>query len=170
MMLPLAARVVPDKFPNVVRGDREDEGVFARFQQMDEHLEELVVLFNEPRCILAPESLRFVHGAPFEPSCLHLGGVLVERAQILDGRLEFLHQECNVVGNVFVVEFVLLQDRQLLEHFGLNHGHAVLLDHGRILGLFDHVAEDGQDDAGHLILDRVVQYVAQDGNDLVSAS
>ncbi len=64
---------------------------------------------------------------------------------------------------------MLLQNRQLLQYFGLNHRYAVLLDHGSVFGLLNHIAEDCQNDARHLVLDGIVQDVTQNRNDLVPA-
>jgi hypothetical protein len=56
----------------------------------------------------------------------------------------------------------------LLQDFSLDHGDTILLNHGRVFRLLDHIAKDGQNDARDLILDAIVQNVTQNGNDFVS--
>ena len=50
-----------DVFSEVERGHAEDERVLAGLQQLDQHLEDLVVLLVEPVGILAPELFRTVN-------------------------------------------------------------------------------------------------------------
>ncbi len=76
--IPFAARIVPDKFTDIVGGNGEDERITTSLQQVDEHLKELVILLDESRCILTPETLRFVDGAPLEAASLDLSGVFVK--------------------------------------------------------------------------------------------
>ena len=50
-----------DVFSEVERGHAEDERIMAGLQQLDQHLEDLVVLLVEPVGILAPELFRTVN-------------------------------------------------------------------------------------------------------------
>ena len=47
---------------------------------VENSLEELVVLFVESRCILAPEFLRLVHRRPFQTARFDLARVFIKRA------------------------------------------------------------------------------------------
>jgi len=74
----LAARVVSHELADVVRGNGQHQRVSARLQQVDQHLEQLVVLLDETRSVLAPKTLRFVDRTPLQSAGFDLSGVLVE--------------------------------------------------------------------------------------------
>lgn len=71
--------------------------------------------------------------------------------------MQLVGQVLDIAGDVLVVEAALLQNRQLLQHLALDHGDAVLFGHIWVGWLFDQVTVDGQNDARHLFLGRIVQ-------------
>ena len=64
-----------DELADVVGGDGQDERLAADLEQVDEHFEQLAVLLDEARRVVAPETLRLVHRTPLETTRLDLGGV-----------------------------------------------------------------------------------------------
>lgn len=124
---------------NVETSDAQYQGILARLQQMNQNPKKFVIFLIETTRIFSPEFPGFVNGRPFEAARFHFGGVLVERAQVLHRRLQFVVQKFNVVCNVLVVEFPLAQDWQLFQDFTLDHGNAMLFRDLRILDLLDQV-------------------------------
>jgi len=55
--------------------------------------------------------------------------------------VQFVVQELDVCGDVFIVKFALLQNAQLLQNLALHHGDAVFLGNGWFLGLFNQVLQ-----------------------------
>lgn len=129
--------IVANVFPDIETGHAQHQRVLAGLQQVDQYAEELVILFVQALRILTPE-LALVHRGPFQASRFHLeeqkrshtparmssrnylGCVLIERTQILHRSLQPFGEELDVSRHVFVVEFALFQDGQLLQYLTRN--------------------------------------------------
>jgi hypothetical protein len=130
---------VTNVLSDVEAGDTQLERVSARLEDLDQNVQQLVVLLIEAASVLAPELGRLVHGAPLKAARLELGGVLIERAEVLNGHVQLIVEELDVGGDVLVVKLALLQNAQLLQHLALHHSHAVLFGDGWLLGFLDQV-------------------------------
>lgn len=150
-------------FADIEASDAEHKRILAGLQVTNKDAQKFVVLLIQTLRILAPE-LALVHWRPLQSTRLHFSGILIERAEILHGRLQFLSEELHIGGDILVIVLALLENRQLLQHLALHHGNAVLLGHLRVLRLLDEVAVHGENNTRNLLLDRIAEDISEDNN------
>jgi len=62
--------------------------------------------------------------------------------EIGQGRFHLLLEEFDILLDVFVVEFPLFEEFQLLHHLALNHGNTVFFHHLGLNGLLNQILSE----------------------------